>query len=458
MKPANHSAFWLESKRIVTLALPILVSQLAQTGNGFVDTIMSGHVGSVDLAAVAVGSSIWVPIYLFFVGVMLGLSPFVSQLHGGHRLKEVGPLVQQGLWLALPLGCCGFLAMRNVEPLLDMMQVDNQVKPLIVAYLKGLSWGFPAITLFLALRFFTEGLSRTRPVMVVSVVGLAVNIPVNYALIYGKLGLPALGGVGCGWATSIVMWLMLILMAGYCWFQDGALQSQLFQRLTRPNLKTMVDIVKVGLPIGLAIFAEVSLFAVVALLIAGISAEVVAGHQIALSAASMTFMVPLSLSLALTIRVGNSMGISEAREKKLALQTSVICGLFIVVVMALVNSSVIATLRQPIASLYTQDMAVIALASELLLFAAVFQLSDGLQVGANGVLRGMKDTTIPMYITVIAYWCVGLPLGYTLGLTSWLTPAQGAHGFWYGLVAGLTAAAILLCWRVWLRVKSLKPN
>lgn len=419
---------------------------------------MSGQVSSVDLAAVAVGSSIWVPIYLFFVGVMLGLSPFVSQLHGGNRVSEVGPLVQQGLWLALPLGFCGFLLMRNVEPLLSLMEVDSEVKPLIVAYLKGLSWGFPAITLFLALRFFTEGLSKTRPVMVVSLVGLGVNIPVNYALIYGKFGLPAMGGVGCGWATSVVMWLMLLLMVGYCWLRDEALQSRLFQNLAKPEINTIIEIAKVGLPIGFAIFAEVSLFALVALLIAGISADVVAGHQIALSAASMTFMIPLSLSLALTIRVGNSMGESSTKETSLALQTSVISGLFIVVIIALVNSSLIATLRQPIASLYTQDLGVIELASHLLLFAAVFQLSDGLQVGANGVLRGMKDTTIPMYITVLAYWCVGLPLGYALGLTDWLGPAQGAQGFWFGLVAGLTVAAILLGWRVWLKVSRLKQN
>ncbi|MDY6918788.1 MAG: MATE family efflux transporter [Pseudomonadota bacterium] len=433
-----------EGRHILQLAGPILVAQFAQTANGFVDTVMAGDVSPEDLAAVAVGSAIWIPVFLFLVGVMQGLTPFVAQFRGRADHSAIGVVVQQGLWLALPLGLLGFFSLRAMAPVLALMEVDVGIRPLILGYLDGLSWGIPAITLFLALRSLTEGMSYTAPVMVVSLLGLAVNVPVNYVLIHGELGFPALGGVGCGWATSVVMWVMLILMAGYALGFDRRHQTGLFQHRAPPLLRHLLPILRVGLPIGLAIFIEVSLFCVIALFIAGIGAEVVAGHQVALNAASMAFMVPLSLSLALTVRVGTHVG----RDQPQALRHAVLAGLAIILVTALVNSALMAWLRHPIAAIYTDDPVVIELAAGLLLFAALFQLSDCLQVGANGVLRGMKDTRWPMLITVLAYWGLGLPVGYLLGLTHWLGPPLAARGFWIGLLVGLTAAAIMLCWRV----------
>ncbi len=443
-----------ECKEIVRLAIPIVIAQFAQSANGFVDTVMAGQVSPRDLAAVAVGSSIWVPLFLFFVGIMQGLTPFVSQYHGANRNHHIGPLIQQGLWLALPLGCLGFVLLRSVAPLLDLMEVEESIAPLITDYLIGLSWGFPAITLFLAFRSLTEGTSRTRPVMIVSLIGLMVNIPVNYILIYGKLGFPAMGGVGCGWATSVVMWLMLGLIVLYNIFLERLAPSGVFKRLAPPNANQLFAIMKVGLPIGLSIFIEVSLFCVIALFIAGIGPNVVAGHQIALNATSMMFMIPLSLSLALTVRVGRNLGQNNVAGVK----RSTAIGLIIIVVLASAASMTMILANSAIASIYTDDPELIKMASALLLFAAAFQISDGLQVGASGVLRGMKDTSIPMLITVLAYWCLGLPIGYTLGLTDWLGAPMGAQGFWIGLIAGLSFAALFLCWRVKIRLKTLSIN
>jgi len=445
------SPFWQECKRILLLSFPIVIAQFAQTANGFVDTVMAGRVSPDDLAAVAVGSAIWVPVFLFLVGVMQGLTPFVAQYRGRSDHSAIGAVVQQGLWLAIPLGLLGFLMMRSMQPVLTLMDVDDGIQPMILGYLDGLSWGFPAITLFLALRALTEGMSFTKPIMVVSLIGLAVNIPVNYVLIYGKLGFPALGGVGCGWATFVVMWLMLILMSIYCIAFDRNQGTGLFQRFVGPRLPQITQIIKVGLPIGLSIFIEVSLFCVIALFIAGIGAQVVASHQIALNAASMTFMIPLSLSLALTVRVGTNLGKGDLA----AVHNSTWSGLAIILVIALFNSSMMALFRTQIAGIYTDDLMVIELAAGLLLFAALFQISDCLQVSANGVLRGMKDTAWPMLITVLAYWCLGLPIGYSLGLTDWIVPAMGARGFWIGLLVGLTAAAVMLCGRVIWRLRSM---
>ncbi|RLT88830.1 MULTISPECIES: MATE family efflux transporter [unclassified Ketobacter] len=445
--------FRQECRRILLLAMPIVVAQFAQTANGFVDTVMAGRVSPDDLAAVAVGSAIWVPVFLFLVGVMQGLTPFVSQYRGQRSHQAIGGLVQQGLWLALPLGGLGFLLLRNMEPVLSLMEVDNAIRPMIIAYLQGLSWGFPAITLFLALRSLTEGMSFTTPVMVVSLIGLAVNVPVNYVLIYGKLGFPAMGGVGCGWATSIVMWLMLVLMVQYCVIFDRKQETGLFRRFAWPDSVVLKSILKLGLPIGLSIFIEVSLFCVIALFIAAIGAQVVASHQIALNVASMLFMIPLSLSLALTVRVGTNLGMSNAE----GVQRSILSGLAIILVIAVVNSSVMILFRTQVAGIYTDDAVVIEMAAGLLLFAALFQISDCLQVSANGVLRGMKDTAWPMLMTILAYWCLGLPVGYILGLTDWVVPAMGARGFWIGLVAGLTAAAIMLSLRVIWRFRRALP-
>lgn len=442
--PAHAHALATEFKTLLRLALPIVVAQFAQTANGFVDTVMAGQVGPQDLAAVAVGSSVWVPVFLFLVGVMQGVTPFVAQHHGGGNNRAAGVVVQQGLWLALPLGLLGFWALRSVEPLLVLMDVQAELRPPVVAYLEGVSWGMPAITLFLALRCMTEGMSRTRPVMLVSLLGLGLNIPANHVFIYGKLGLPALGGVGCGWATGLVMWFMLALLGAWCLLVPWCRDTGWNREFAPPRPAMLGRLIRLGLPIGLAIFIEVSLFCVIALFIASIGTDVVAGHQIALNVASMVFMIPLSLSLALTVRVGFNLG----RRNLAGVRHTLLGGMSLIVCLALLNSTLMVVFREDIARIYTQDAGIIALASTLLVFAAVFQLSDGLQVGANGILRGLQDTAIPMLLTVVAYWCVGLPVGYILGLTDWLGEPMGARGFWIGLVAGLTVAALLLNVRV----------
>lgn len=450
--PSQPSPALTELKILIRLALPILVAQFAQTANGFVDTVMAGQLSPRDLAAVAVGSSIWVPVFLFVVGVMQGVTPFVARHQGAGNDTAVGPVVQQALWLALPLGLMAWAVLRAVDPLLVVMEVQPELRPAIAGYLEGVSWGMPAITLFLGLRSLTEGMSFTRPVMAVSLIGLTVNIPANYVLMYGKLGLPALGGVGCGWATALVMWLMLFLLLAHCRLATAYRATRWFRDLTGPRLPLLLPLLKLGLPIGGAIFIEVSLFCVIALFIASIGTDVVAGHQIALNVASLVFMIPLSLSIALTVRVSFHLG----RQQPAGIRATLRGGLGLIVLLALLNSTLMVVFRDTIAGLYTDDPQVIALASALLLFAAVFQLSDGLQVGANGILRGLHDTAIPLLLTVVAYWLLGLPVGWLLGMTDHLSPIPlGAQGFWVGLVTGLTAAAILLNLRVRARLKVL---
>lgn len=432
----------------LALALPILGGQLAQTANGFVDALMAGRVSATDLAAVAVGASIWVPVYLFMTGVLMSATPILARHLGGKAYHRVNPLAQQALWLGLVLGILAMLLMRCMTPVLVWMDVDPAMRPMVDGYLKALGWGMPGAALFLALRGYTEALGHTRPVLWVSVLGLLINIPANYVLIYGKLGLPALGGVGCGWATSLVMWAMTLMMALYIAGHRVYRQAPLHLKTLHLEPREALYMLRLGLPVGLAIFFEVSIFAVIALLISSLGATVVAGHQIALNFTSLLFMVPLSLSLAVTVRVGQARGRNSPGEARRAVSTA----LWLTAVIGIVAAMALLLLRHQVPLIYTTDSEVRAIASRLLLFAALYQLSDAFQVTANGALRGYEDTLVPMFLTLLAYWGVGLPLGYLLGRTDLLVPAMGPDGFWIGLLAGLTAAAMMLGLRLRLRL------
>lgn len=441
-----------EMRTLLRLSGPVMVAQLAQAANGFVDTLMAGQAGAADLAAVALGTSLWLPLYLFIVGIMTSTSAIVSHLFGAGRTDDIGLAVHQAIWIALPLGVISFLLLRNPAPLLTLLDVMPDLIPLTVRYLDGISWGFPAICLFLALRFYAEGLGQPRPVMMVSVLGLIANIPLNYIFIFGKLGAPAMGGPGCGLATAIVMWLMLACMIVYCRIIDLQFMTRLGWHPGRLHIAQIVDMLKLGVPIGLSIFFEVSVFCVIALLLASLGTTVIAGHQVALNVSSLMFMIPLSLSLAFGVRLGHCVG---ARDR-MALENVAAGGMILVAIIATLNATVMSLARHWIATIYTDDAQVIALASQLLLFAALFQLSDGLQAGAAGALRGLKDTRYPMIITWISYWGVALVIGYGLAFGHFGLAAMGAKGFWIGLLAGLSCAAVLLNLRFLFRIRQLR--
>lgn len=446
---ATRSGMLSEARTLLHLAGPVMVAQFAQTATGFVDTLMAGQAGAKDLAAVALGTSIWLPLFLFSVGIMTATSAIVSHLYGAGRKSKIGNTVHQAVWLSVPLGFISVVLLRNTTPLLEALKVEADLIPLTQAYLNGISWGFPAICTFLAMRFYAEGMGQPRSVMLVSVLGLAANVPANYLLIFGKFGFPAMGGPGCGIATAWVMWLMAVMMFVCCRRLDRVHQTQFGWGWGRIDGKQVGALIMLGMPIGLSIFFEVSIFCVIALLLATLGTAVIAGHQVALNVASLLFMIPLSLSLAIGVRLGHCVGASDAERLKFA----AIAGMLLVLVCATMNATIMGLARGEIASLYSNDPAVVDLATHLLLLAAFFQLSDGLQVGANGALRGLKDTRIPMLITLLSYWFIGLGVGYCLGFGVGNFAPMGAEGFWIGLVAGLTSSAILLNVRFYHLVK-----
>lgn len=444
MNPTPLSKRLSEIKTILILGLPIIIAQLSQTAIGFVDTLMAARVSAEDLAAVALGSSFWLPILLSMGGILMATTPLVAHHVGAGEEGQTRVQFQQGQWIALCLTVIAIILLNNNTALLEYMDIHGSLLVKTQAYLSALSWGVPAILFYQVIRSYCEGFGKTRPIMKIGILALLCNIPLNYIFIYGKLGLPAMGGVGCGWASAIVMWIMAIASSLYISKSELFRPVKLFKQWQNPQRKPLGSILRLGIPIGFTLLIEVSMFSVIALLVARLGEVVVAAHQITISFTGMIFMLPLSIAMAITIRVGQQLG-AKNREGARYTATS---GLLLTGSFSVVSCSFMYLMATPIAQMYTPLTDVVMLASSLIVIAAIFQFSDAIQVVAAGALRGYKDTSVPLLVVFVAYWLIGLPSGYILGLTDLLVPAMGAAGFWYGLVIGLTVAAILLPWRL----------
>ena len=285
---------------------------------------------------------------------------------------------------------------------------------------------------------------KTKPGMVMGFIGLLVNIPVNYIFIYGHFGMPELGGVGCGVATAAVYWVMFLAMVSYIKRARSMRDIRNEKGTAKPDPAVMKRLIQLGLPIALALFFEVTLFAVVALLVSPLGIVDVAGHQIALNFSSLMFVLPMSLAAAVTIRVGYRLGQGSTLDAQTAART----GLMVGVCMATLTAIFTVSLREQIALLYNDNPEVVTLAAHLMLLAAVYQISDSIQVIGSGILRGYKDTRSIFYITFTAYWVLGLPSGYILALTDLVVEPMGPAGFWIGFIIGLTSAAIMMMLRM----------
>lgn len=421
---------------------------------GFVDTLMAGRYNATDLAAIALGSSIWLPIFLASQGILMAATPLVAHLVGANKEQYSSRTLHQGLIIVICLSLLTIFVLHNCNPILIWMGVEPKLTALTNEYLAAISWGFPALLLYQLIRSYVEGFGKTQPAMKISILGLLCNIPLNYVLIYGELGFPELGGVGCGWASAIVMWLMFFSALIYLIKSPTFKQINPLANWSLPQASALKAFLKLGLPIGVALLIEVSMFSVIALLLADLGEVMISSHQITLSFTGMIFMLPLSISLALTIRVGHQLGANLPKEARY----SAMSGLIITLSTALFSSTLMAIFATPIAALYTTELNIIQIASSLIMVAALFQFSDAIQITCSGALRGYKDTLMPLLLVFIAYWLIGLPSGYILGKTDLIVTPMGPKGFWIGLLIGLTIGAILLLFRLQWKSKTLLPK
>ena len=437
--------YYIEARQLLALAIPVILAQVAQTAMGFVDTVMAGGYSATDMAAVAIGTSIWLPAILFGHGLLLALTPVIAQLNGSGRRDRIAQQVRQGFWLAGFVSVLIMVVLWNAGHIIHAMHnIDPELADKAVRYLRALLCGAPGYLFFQVARNQCEGLAKTKPGMVFGFIGLLVNIPVNYIFIYGHFGMPELGGVGCGVATAAVYWVMFICMLSYIKRARSMRDIRQDQHVAGPDFSVLKRLVQLGLPIALALFFEVTLFAVVALLVSPLGIVDVAGHQIALNFSSLMFVLPMSLAAAVTIRVGFSLGQGSTLEAQTAART----GLGVGVCMAVLTAIFTVSLREHIALLYNDNPEVVHLAAQLMLLAAIYQISDSIQVVGSGILRGYKDTRSIFFITFTAYWVLGLPSGYVLALTDLVVDRMGPAGFWIGFIIGLTSAAILMMLRM----------
>lgn len=464
---------WAEARRFFVIGLPIFIAQLSQTGMNFADTAMTGQYNAEDMAAVAVAGSIWGPVAVFGVGCLLALPPLSAQFVGAGQRRRAAHLLRQGIWLTLGLSLVLMAFFYVISWHLETFGLAPQMALLAGGYLRALLWGLPGFMFFVNQRSFLEGFSRTRPAMIIGLLGLALNVPCNYMLIYGKCGFPAMGAVGCGVASAVCYWFMGLAMMCFLrrdpqyrdlrplfapWFpwrgkkkradtptahagQSREAEGPVF------DFPLMLRALRIGFPSALALFFEVSLFALSAILLAPLGTVMVAGNQIAMNFSALIFMVPLAIGMTATIRVGYCMGARKVAQARLCALTAMTLS----VAFALIICGGTILGRADIVHIYSEDPAVTALAMRLLLFAAAYQIVDGLQMAGIGVLRGYNDTRIISVICFVAYWIIGLPLGYVLARTDWIVPAMGAEGFWicYLAALGFSAAAY------WLRVRYL---
>ncbi len=439
-----------ELKQLFRLMIPILVTQFAQAGLGLIDTIMAGQFSPTDLAAIAVGVGLWLPVMLLFSGIMIATTPLVAEANGARTPEKIATIARQSLWVAFILGWIACLILQLAPLLLPLLGVPESLQPKAGLFLHAIGFGMPAVTMYAALRGYSEALGYPRPVTVISLLALVVLVPLNLIFMYGLGPLPELGSAGCGFATAILQWLMFTTLALYISKSSAYQSTQIFTRWEPIDRYWMKRILMLGLPIGLAIFFEVSIFSTAAIVISPLGETLVAAHQIAMSVTSQLFMIPMSLAIALTIRIGTYYG-----EKNWAAMRRVqYLGLITATLLAFMTMSFMWLFRPEIISIYTSDVDVAQVAMYLLLFAIAYQLMDAWQISAAGCLRGMQDTKGPMWITMLAYWVIAFPVGVYFSRFG----SMGAAGVWVGLIVGLSVACVLLLIRLYMNNQRLSQS
>lgn len=428
-------------KQIFVMLIPILITQLGMFSMVFFNTIMSGKYNSSDLAGVAIGSSIWNPIFTGLSGILLAVSPIAAQRFGEKKGKEVASILTHGIYLALMIASLVIiLGIFLLEPILTVMNLPESVHETARGYLTGLSFGIIPLFIFNVLRSFIYALGKTRVVMYILLSALPINFFLNYVLIFGYWGFPELGGAGAGYATSITYFVIAGMTALLIISQRPFSEFVGMEHFKEFSGEKAKEILKIGVPMGLSIFFETSMFAVVTILISKFNITTIAAYQSALNIVAFLYMIPMSISMAQTVLVGFEVGAGRYKDAKAYSWL----GIYLSVIIAVVAGLLVVLFRYDVAGFYSNEPAVIALTGQFLIYALFFMISDAIQATALAALRGYKDVNLSFVITLIAYWLICLPVGYFLAHFT----ALGAPGYWIGLTAGLLAAGIFLSLRL----------
>ncbi|HRO45458.1 MATE family efflux transporter [Agriterribacter sp.] len=435
-----HLSLWTEAKSTLRLSFPIILGELAQMALHIIDTAMVGALGYKQLAAGALVLAVLNIPFVIGIGMTISVSQLVSMSHGRKDAQKVSHYFYNGFWLCAVTAVVISLALVLGKNVLFHLKQDPEVAALAVPFLELMGWSVIPMLLFMSLKQFTDGLERTRTAMVISLVALPVNIFINWLLIFGNWGFPRLELPGAGWGTLITRSLMFFTLGAVI------LWHPLFRRyiIVRKNqwklrLKTIKELLHIGVPSSLQVGMEGGAFAVSGIIIGTIGATEQAAHQIALSCASFTFMVSMGLAQGSSIRVSNAYGGRNSLKITAIGKSTLITALLYGTLCA----AIFISFRNILPVAFNENTSVIRMAALLLIYAAVFQISDATQAIAAGLLRGIKDVKVPTLLIGIAYWIVGIPVGYVLAFNTSL----GASGIWIGFIAGLSCSSLFLCYR-----------
>ena len=424
---------------IFTVGGPLIVNNLSSIGVNVADTLMAARLGTTQLAAVAIGSGVWIAFFLLGLGIIMALGPTVAQHFGAGKYAEIGHDTRQGFWLTLAVSSIVIAAMRSVEPGLLWMGIDPAVSVLSQGYLDAMSWGVIGAYSYHTVKQMSEGVGRTVPIMAVMITILPLNVLLNYTFMYGRFGVEPLGAVGCGLGNGISFWLMFILLALHTRRSPHYRHLDVWRDLERPDPVALRRLVVLGLPIGLSLFMQSGLFTVVALLMGTLGTATLAAHQVALNYSGLVFMIPLGLGMAITVCVGQAVG----RQDLSGAARIGFTGILLCTSISLFFGVTTFIYAESITRAYVTDPEVAAPAIMLIKIAALLQVGDAIQVAAAFALRGLKDTRVPMILNAINYWGLGFTLAYGLGIFL----DFGARGVWIGLTVALWTAAVLLVGR-----------
>ncbi len=427
-------------RQIALLGWPVLIAQIATMANSVIDTVMAGHYSARALATVGLGSSIYFSIFITLMGVLIALSPITAQHFGAGQHDAITHDVRQGLWTASMLSLVSIALLYFPDPFLALSGMRPEIAQDVRAYLRALIWAAPAMLAFRVFASFSTAISQPRAIMAIQLFGLALKVPLNWVLMYGKFGLPELGGIGCAWALAIEAWLML--GAALLWLQWGPalLRYRVFAQLDAINWRTQWRIIRLGLPIGISFLIDVTSYTFMALFIARLGEAHSAAQQIAANLGALAYMVPLAISTAAAVVVGQSIGAGDMARARHAGWTGIWLGLCA----ALCIAVVIFALHGTIARAYTDDARVAALAAPLTMLVALFHVFDAVNAVAANAVRAYKKAVIPMVAFALALWIVGLGGGYILafGGISVVKPL-GAAGLWIGAIIGMALATTI---------------
>jgi MATE family multidrug resistance protein len=439
---ARHDPPDTSTRAFVKLGWPLFIANLALVGNGTIDTIMAGQLSATDLAAVAVGSSIYVSVYIGLMGVLQALSPIAGHHFGAQRWRAIGDDLQQALWLSMFLTIAGLPIVLATDTWLGFARVDAEVASIATTYLHAIAFGLPGALAARAFVALNAAVSRPKVTMLINVFALALKVPLNAVFMFGAGPIPAMGGAGAGVATAVLAWLMLALNFGV-WRFDPFFRRFHSERPHMARWQSQRDLLKLGIPIGLSVLFEVTSFTFMAVLIARLGTASVAGHQVVANIAAVLFMVPLAIGIATSVLVAQSLGANHPRVARAA----ALRGFRLSIAVALVAATGVWLMREPLVVLYTTDAAVSAIALTLIGWTAVFHVFDAGQGISGFVLRGYKNTLWPMVIYGVSLWGVGLIGGYWIAFNDTLLGApRGAVGFWEAATVALAFAAISLSW------------